>query len=346
MPTYNQAPFIGQAIASLRRQTYPDWEAVIVDDGSDDATLPCAATAIAGDPRIRVVVLAHRGPFALAESYNRGLKDASGRLIGILEGDDLWPPDKLECQLALHEDREVVFSYGSSWTVDRWGDPVRLMKGPPSVGTVPAAAVFREALFRRAGVMPVSVLIDRRALMDAGGFHTTEDLGGDPLPTADFPTFLNLLRRGGWVARTDRILGYWRDHPGQTTDRFRSVFPQGMYRLARHVLSEAGATPTDFAALARAYRPLVAGQHLADLRHALVARDRRQALTAGLSLFADGSPLRRVEAVAGILHACLGLSMEWPFAAASALGWRGMPGADTDPDTVVTAAARRRRDGA
>lgn len=334
MPTYNQARFVGRAIESLRGQTYVNWEAVVVDDGSGDATLEAVWEAAGGDPRIRLVALPHRGPFALADSYNRALGEVSGHLVAILEGDDLWPADKLERQLLLHRDPGVVFSYGATWAIDGEERRLTMMKRPPSVGTVPAETVFREALFRTAGIQPVSALIDRGALLAAGGFRATADLGGDPLPTADFPTFLNLLRRGGRVCRTDRTLGFWRAHPGQTTDRFQSLFPEGMYRFARRMLREAGGSSAELAALARVYRPLIAGQHLADLRRALTRRDRRRALESALGLFGAGGTLGRAEAATGVIHALLGLPMEWPFAAASALGLPARRrGYDTDAET-------------
>src|SRR5258707_3339207 len=90
-PAYNQRRYIGQCIESALSQTYPQWEQIIVDDGSTDGTREIVAEY--GDPRIRLICLPHRGLGALAQSYNAALAAARGSLVGILEGDDAWPAD-------------------------------------------------------------------------------------------------------------------------------------------------------------------------------------------------------------------------------------------------------------
>src|SRR5688572_10419542 len=92
-PTFNQERYVSQCIESALAQTYPHWEQIFVDDGSTDATREVIASY--RDPRIRLIALPHRGLGALAESYNEALAVARGSLVGILEGDDAWPADKL-----------------------------------------------------------------------------------------------------------------------------------------------------------------------------------------------------------------------------------------------------------
>jgi glycosyltransferase involved in cell wall biosynthesis len=88
-PTYNHERYIAACVESVFGQTYPYWEQVIVDDGSEDGTLEVLSRY--RDDRLRVVRLPHRGLAHLGETYNVALAHARGDLIAILEGDDFLP---------------------------------------------------------------------------------------------------------------------------------------------------------------------------------------------------------------------------------------------------------------
>ncbi|MEZ0471427.1 glycosyltransferase [Luteimonas salinilitoris] len=90
MPTYNRAALIGEAIGSVLEQTYPNWELLVCDDGSNDDTR--ARVTALGDPRIRFLALKHRGA---AAARNSGLAAARGRYIAYLDTDNLWHPEYL-----------------------------------------------------------------------------------------------------------------------------------------------------------------------------------------------------------------------------------------------------------
>lgn len=84
---------VAQAIASLRAQTLPDFEALVVDDGSTDGSGLAAAAAIADDPRFRLIRQDNRG---LGAARNAGLALARGRWLAFLDGDDLYAPGFLQ----------------------------------------------------------------------------------------------------------------------------------------------------------------------------------------------------------------------------------------------------------
>ncbi|HRK22833.1 MAG TPA: glycosyltransferase family A protein, partial [Fimbriimonadaceae bacterium] len=109
-PTYRHAAFIESTIASVQAQTFEDWEMLVLDDGSDDGTADLAEAI--GDPRVRVFREPHRGIERLEETYNRGLAEARGDLVAILEGDDLWPAEKIAIQVPDFDDPSVVLSAG------------------------------------------------------------------------------------------------------------------------------------------------------------------------------------------------------------------------------------------
>ncbi|HEU0225967.1 MAG TPA: glycosyltransferase [Steroidobacteraceae bacterium] len=95
IPTYNRAALVCEAIRSVLRQHWRDYEIIVVDDGSDDAT-PQALAAF-GD-RIRCLRQDHAGVHA---ARNRALESARGDYIAPLDSDDLWEPWKLGLMVAV-----------------------------------------------------------------------------------------------------------------------------------------------------------------------------------------------------------------------------------------------------
>jgi len=108
-PTYNHEQFIGSCIESVLRQTYTNWEQLIVDDSSSDRTME--AVQQYSDPRILSWVNTHRGIEGLAHTYNDALTKSKGELIAILEGDDLWPTDKLSFLVPVFSNPNVILAY-------------------------------------------------------------------------------------------------------------------------------------------------------------------------------------------------------------------------------------------
>jgi glycosyltransferase involved in cell wall biosynthesis len=86
-----------RTLRSVMRQTHTDWECVVVDDGSQDATPELLQQAARADPRIRVVVQAADGVVA---ARNRGLAECRAPMVALLDADDLMHPRRLELQLA------------------------------------------------------------------------------------------------------------------------------------------------------------------------------------------------------------------------------------------------------
>jgi glycosyltransferase involved in cell wall biosynthesis len=97
VPTYNYARFLPAALDSALGQTFRDFEALVIDDGSTDDT-PEVVRPYLADPRVRYHRVANGGP---ARARNVGLGLARAPLVAFLDADDLWLPAKLERQVAL-----------------------------------------------------------------------------------------------------------------------------------------------------------------------------------------------------------------------------------------------------
>jgi glycosyltransferase involved in cell wall biosynthesis len=112
LPTYNYGRFLPDALESVRKQTYQDWECIVVDDGSTDDTIAVLRTAAANDRRVRYVSQANLGPSA---ARNRGVAESVGDYIQFLDADDVLPPTKLEAQVRmLEEDPSVGIVYSNA----------------------------------------------------------------------------------------------------------------------------------------------------------------------------------------------------------------------------------------
>lgn len=120
MPAYNRRATIGRAVASVVDQTFRDWELLVVDDGSTDAT----ADAVAGiDPRIRVLRQENRGVYS---ARNAGLAASAGDLVSFLDSDDEWLPHFLElCVTFLRAHPAAAFVATEFWEDEGSGGRAR-----------------------------------------------------------------------------------------------------------------------------------------------------------------------------------------------------------------------------
>ena len=212
-PTFNHENFIGACIESVLRQTYENWELIIVDDGSTDRTRFVIQNY--PDPRIHYIHQKHQGIEALPHTYNRALECANGSLIAILEGDDVWPSNKLDTQIPGFEDDEVIVAYGMVGELSadgKWGG--QLSRSARRNRNLPAPILSNSpvgsttlSLLSRSDLIPPSAAIIRRSALEAiGGFQYVPGLC-----VTDFPTFLRLSREGKFHY-TPEIMGFRRRH--------------------------------------------------------------------------------------------------------------------------------------
>ena len=100
IPSYNSAHYLSVALNSVERQTFTDWECLIVDDGSTDGTRQIAESHVQRDPRFRYFYKDNGG---LPSTRNYGLERARGRWVQFLDADDWLAEDKFSRQLAAAE---------------------------------------------------------------------------------------------------------------------------------------------------------------------------------------------------------------------------------------------------
>lgn len=208
-PTYNHEKFIGQCIESVLTQTYPNWEQIIIDDGSTDRTAEVISKY--RDRRIKYIRQDNVGIWRLSETYNKALQRSQGALIAVLEGDDFWPLWKLERQVPAFDKQEVVLSWGKQAVTNSQGKVIYVSpKSLKRFRNLSREDVIKKLLFQY--FIPASTVVCRKeALLSVGGFKQPEYA-----PYVDYPTWLELSLLGE-LCPTDEILGYRRLHEGQVS---------------------------------------------------------------------------------------------------------------------------------
>jgi glycosyltransferase involved in cell wall biosynthesis len=177
----NAERFLEEAIESVVAQTYPQWELLLVDDGSTDASAAIARRYVERHPE-RVRYLEHPGHrnLGMSASRNRGLEHARGEYLALLDADDVWLPQKLERQVAIleaHPEAALLFGaplYWFGWTgrpEDRGRDYVIDLKLPADRVYPPHSLLL--PFLRRAAPTPCpsDVLVRREAAVRVGGFE-------------------------------------------------------------------------------------------------------------------------------------------------------------------------------
>ncbi|MHB1049229.1 MAG: glycosyltransferase family 2 protein [Bacteroidota bacterium] len=108
--TYNRAALLPRAISSVLRQTYADWELIIIDDGSTDSTRSVVRKFIKDEKRIRYFYQKNKG---LAGARNEGMRKAMGDFLTFLDSDDAYHPEHLHRRvLFLQRHADVDFLHG------------------------------------------------------------------------------------------------------------------------------------------------------------------------------------------------------------------------------------------
>jgi glycosyltransferase involved in cell wall biosynthesis len=214
IPTYNAVDYLAEAIWSALRQTRPPDEILVVDDGSTDET---ANVLRQFGPPVICIRQENRG---LSAARNRGIHQAGGDWIALLDADDIWSPRKLEVQCAtIARVPDAVLAYTAHSTL-RAGKIVWTSE-------VPDEDQILQALRERCPFQPSSVLVRRDAVLEAGGFEESMRSGPE-----DWDLWIRLMRRGGRFAGISEPLLTYRQVPSGLSLKAES-FLEGQSRFVR-----------------------------------------------------------------------------------------------------------------
>ena len=113
VPVYNAESYIKKTIEMVRKQTYTDWELILVDDGSKDNSCEVVETYLKEMPDERIRLIKKGKNEGAALTRNRGIKEAKGRYIAFLDADDVWLKHKLQRQMEFMKEKDAGFVFSA-----------------------------------------------------------------------------------------------------------------------------------------------------------------------------------------------------------------------------------------
>lgn len=199
----NVADLLPETIESIRSQTFTDWNMVIVDDASTDATAEVATAAASRDKRISVVRLEESvGSYGAA---NVAMLAADARYLARIDGDDVASPFRLEKQLALMAERPAARGCATGWQALLTTGLEERVQGIPTHRN----AVIKWMMWFRSNLIHSTMLVDTEFFQRLGGY-------GPERVAEDFRLWSALVRADA-LAVTDEPLVAYRFHAGQIT---------------------------------------------------------------------------------------------------------------------------------
>jgi len=211
IPTYNHGHCLGRALNSVVAQSYGNWEAIVIDNHSTDAT----DDVLSGyqDSRIRVLKIHNNG--VIAASRNAGIRAAQGEWVAFLDSDDWWDDDKLEQSMryvvkgfdVVYHDLRIVSKEEQRFFL-KWTNARRLGKD-----------AYHD-LIACGNALPNSSVIVRKAFVDSVG-GLSED--PDKIAWEDFDLWLRLAASGATFCRVPGRHGYYWLGGGNVSNPQRAI---------------------------------------------------------------------------------------------------------------------------
>lgn len=224
LPVRDGADTVGRAIASMRTQTWSEWELLVVDDGSADETTAQVGAIMRGDSRIRLIAGKREG---LVAALNAGMAEARGELIARMDADDESHPERLAEQVAFLRRPEnqaiglvgCLVEFGGDRSVSAgYALHVDWING---LMTPEAIAMNR---FVESPVAHPSVMFRREVVARHGGYRA----GDFP---EDYELWLRWLDAGVGMAKVPRVLLRWNDRPERLSRRDPRYDEEAFFRL-------------------------------------------------------------------------------------------------------------------
>ena len=212
-PLYNSERFVGQTIESVMAQTYPEWEMIIVNDGSTDKGADVVSCYAAKDKRIRLLEQENGG---CASARNHGLSEAKGRYYCFLDSDDYWDPEFLEEQLRFMTEKRAAIVTCSVRRVDENGKAIL------SPQIVPERMTYFDIL-KSCNLPCLATVIDASRLHDIRFREELHNLRDD------YALWLSLMKQTDYAYGNQQVLANYRISANQVTGNKRKVIiPQFM----------------------------------------------------------------------------------------------------------------------
>lgn len=222
-PMYKGAAFIGETIQSVQKQTYKNWEMIIVDDCSPDngAGITEVKKFVSGDDRI--LLIESKINLGSSGARNIALRKSKGEYIALLDSDDLWNPTFLEVQLTFMKSRNAALVFSSYRRIDEITKAEIL-----SPFIVPDKVTYR-SLLKTCPIFPSTAIYDVSKC--ASKYFFNENMGS---LRDDYVYWLEMLKdiKYGY-GNKDILVDYRMRKSSVTANKKKVIYPQ--WRVLREV---------------------------------------------------------------------------------------------------------------
>jgi len=264
IPYYNTAQYVVGTLESLFAQTYTDFEVILVNDGSPD-TKEFERLLEPYRDRIIYIKQENRGSSA---ARNTALRRARGPYVALLDSDDLWEPEYLAVQVAALDDNpQIDVTFPNALL---FGESINAGKTFMDICPVDGEITFLRLITQQCNVF-IGVTARRDAILRAGMFD--ESLGS----AEDLDLWLRILRQGGHIAYSRRILAHYRQRPGSHTSNPLWLIRNNL-KLLDKVQRTMNLTTEELAVIEEHRARLYASQRLYEGKKAFFLGDTKKAI--------------------------------------------------------------------
>lgn len=202
VPAYNAVAYLPEALQSIRRQTFHEWELIVVEDGSDDDTRVLVEEFAKGGVQ-PVRYIRHEQNRGLTATRNTAVRMAQGDWIALLDADDIWEADHLRECISLAESLDIDIIHGASVLFDSATNQELAVRAPSlqDIQNLPDSLYCGEYL-----IQPSSVIIKRSLCQMVEGFNEAYQ------HAEDREMWIRCLRRGAKLGYTGKLTCRYRKH--------------------------------------------------------------------------------------------------------------------------------------
>jgi len=219
IPTYNHAPMLQRALATVVEQTYQNWNAIVVNNFSTDNTLEVVAAF--NDPRIQCVNFRNNG--VIGASRNEGIALATGKYVAFLDSDDTWFPTKLERCVEILESGFDLVCHAEYW-IDESGKSRLVAYGPSE------AATHHNLIYKGNRISTSATVVRTALLKEVHGFDVAPEL----ISTEDYDLWIRLAAMSDKFSFISEPLGEYHRHDKNVSANIEKHLAAELALLAKH----------------------------------------------------------------------------------------------------------------
>jgi glycosyltransferase involved in cell wall biosynthesis len=197
IPAWNAAKFIAHTLDSVKSQSFNDYEVIVTDDGSKDATKDVVDAWLRENSVAGLCIRQENKKIAAAR--NTAMQAAKGQFLAFLDHDDFWYPEKLSKSVAAFDAHPDAVLVGSHIEAKKDGVLVSLLKKGPAV-----PGMYERLLFEGNSVAPSAAVVRREAALTIGGFREDPRLN----TVEDYDFWMRLSRTGPFVYLDEALASY------------------------------------------------------------------------------------------------------------------------------------------